>query len=315
MSPEWSPEISVSAEQCRALIEAQFPTLAPVLAEPLGEGWDNTAYRVNGVYVFRFPRRQIAVRCLELEARALATLAPRLPLPVPIPEFIGVPSEAFPWPFVGHRMIPGRPASDARLGTSQRAALAEPLAHFLRALHAIPVEEAARLGAGPDPFQRLDLAPRLARARDILDELARRRLVDDARPLWSALQAAPALYAPRADTLVHGDLYARQLLVDGEGRLSGVIDWGDLHVGNPAVDFAVAHSFLPPEAHTVFRRAYGEIADATWALARARAVWHTLNVTLYADSVADACLLRECGVALGLLGAGTEQGEGERSQL
>jgi aminoglycoside phosphotransferase (APT) family kinase protein len=104
---------------------------------------------------------------------------------------------------------------------------------------------------------------------------------------------APADYSLRSDTLVHGDLYVRHLLVDAEQRLSGVIDWGDVHLGDPAVDLAVAHSFLPPSAHAVFRQAYGPFENSTWQLARLRAVWHTVNVLIYAHDSGDADLMRE----------------------
>jgi aminoglycoside phosphotransferase (APT) family kinase protein len=301
MRPEWSPDIGVSPELACMLIEAQFPALVPAHVEPLGAGWDNTAYQINEMYVFRFPRRQLVIRCLEMEARLMPALGPRLPLPVPIPEFLGTPSEVFPWPFLGHRKIPGRTACTVHLDDTQRTQLAEPLARFLKALHTIPADEAARLGAGSDPFQRLDMAPRLSRARTTLDELVQRGILDNLKPLWCLLNAAPALYSARANTLVHGDLYARQLLLDSEGQVSGIIDWGDVHLGNPAVDFALAHSFLPAQAHAEFRQAYGRIDEPTWQLARARAVWHTLNLTLYADSIGDADLIRECRCALGFL--------------
>src|SRR6516164_1241820 len=105
MTQPWSAEFVVSADLARSLIEAQFPHLAPARVEALGVGWDNSAFRVNDAYVFRFPRRQIAVPLLGVEAGLLPALAPRLPLPVPAPTFLGRPTEAYPWPFAGHPMI------------------------------------------------------------------------------------------------------------------------------------------------------------------------------------------------------------------
>ena len=71
MNRPWSAEHDVSASLARELIETQFPKLTPVGVEPLGVGWDNTAYRVNDKFVFRFPRRQIAVELIRTEARVL----------------------------------------------------------------------------------------------------------------------------------------------------------------------------------------------------------------------------------------------------
>jgi aminoglycoside phosphotransferase (APT) family kinase protein len=101
--------------------------------------------------------------------------------------------------------------------------------------------------------------------------------------------------------VVHGDLYARALLVDG-GDLAGVIDWGDLHLGDPALDLAVAHTFLGPAAHTAFRVAYGSIDPETWQLARLRAVFHTAALLSYAVDQRDADLEREARTALAAMG-------------
>ncbi|HXR43271.1 MAG TPA: hypothetical protein VN759_00605, partial [Pseudolysinimonas sp.] len=53
----WAPEVEVTPELATALIESQCPALAPARLEAMGAGWDNTAYLVNGDWVFRFPRR------------------------------------------------------------------------------------------------------------------------------------------------------------------------------------------------------------------------------------------------------------------
>src|ERR1700676_2615249 len=142
MQRPWTAEIEVSAALAQVLIESQFAELAPIRIAPLGVGWDNTAYRVNGEYVFRFPRRQIAVELILTETRLLPLVAPRLSLPVPVPKFVGQPTERYPWPFSGYRMLAGRTACAAGMDDRQRIAAAEPLARFLAALHAIDADEA-----------------------------------------------------------------------------------------------------------------------------------------------------------------------------
>ncbi len=298
MTSPWSPERVVSAALARSLVEAQFPALAPADVEPFGAGWDNTAYRVNRSHVFRFPRRQVAVPLLITETRLLPAIAPHLPLPVPNPTFIGRASPPYLWPFAGYPMLPGRTACGAGLTEDRRIAAAEPLGEFLKALHAIPPAEAVRHGAGPDPISRLDVAGRRPKAHELLHRLAARGLIADPHPLAAALDDAPAGHAVRADTLVHGDLYARHLLVDEAGRLAGVIDWGDVHLGDPASDLAAAHLLLPSAAHEAFRRAYGSVAETTWALARFRAVWHALHVLEYGTDAGDPDLVRAADYAL-----------------
>jgi aminoglycoside phosphotransferase (APT) family kinase protein len=298
-APDWTPEEVVSPERAAELIGAQFPELAPVRVSPLGAGWDNTAYRVNDSHVFRFPRREIAVALLETEARVLPAIAGRLPLPIPQPTLVGRPTEAFGWPFTGYPFLEGRTACRLGLDEAQRAAVAEPLGHFLAALHGLPVDEMVALGVSGDSIGRLDLSTRVPRALEVLGRLPPASLGCDAAAVRRLIEASAAIRAPTARVLAHGDLYVRHLLIDEQGQLCGIIDWGDLHVGNPAVDLAVAHGFLPPAARSAFLRAYGRRVPApTWWLARFRAIFSALCILDYGRQTGEADLEREGRISL-----------------
>jgi aminoglycoside phosphotransferase (APT) family kinase protein len=296
--PPWTAERSVSPELARDLIELRFPALAPVRVESPSEGWDNVAYLVNGSYIFRFPRRGIAAGLIRTEAAVLPVIAPRLPLEVPVPLFAGEPEERFPWPFAGYRRIAGRTACRANLDDEQRRRAAVALGRFLRALHAVPREEADRAGAGPDTLARLDVGKHRGMVTERLDELQAKGLWDDVRPWREIAEAMPADLPPGGPVLVHGDLYARHILVDDQSAPCGVIDWGDVHLGEPALDLSIAHGFLPPAARDAFRAAYGPIDEETWRKARFRALFHTVILLLYGADIGDADLIREARTAL-----------------
>ena len=175
----------------------------------MGTGWDNWAYCVNDRYVFRFPRRQIAIPLIEREVRLMPLVASRVPLAVhPCLGTVGRGESCYPWPFAGYELIPGRTACVAALGESQRCQIAPVLADFLRSLHTIPAELAHAQGAVGDDVGRLDTARRIAQARQRLDRLVELDLIADATPLVQIL-TLPAMsgYRPRMNTLVHGDLY------------------------------------------------------------------------------------------------------------
>lgn len=83
----WDAEQIVSAPFAKTLIETQFPELAPAAISLLGYGFDNTVYQVNDRFVFRFPRRELAVGLLKTENQLLPSLASQLPLSIAEPIF------------------------------------------------------------------------------------------------------------------------------------------------------------------------------------------------------------------------------------
>jgi aminoglycoside phosphotransferase (APT) family kinase protein len=256
--PEWSPEIVVDETLARRLLADQFPELALDSLSLAGEGWDNTAWLVDQRWLFRFPRREIALDGVGRELRVLPLLAPQLPLPVPEPLFVGAPGPAFPWPFFGTAVVPGRELAEAQLDDRGRAALARPLGVFLRTLHAADV--AVELPV--DPLRRADMGFRVPLARNRLDELG-----VAATGAEDVLDAALELPPPERVTLVHGDLHLRHAFVE-DGRLSGVIDWGDVCRADPAIDLVLVWCALPRAARAEFFSAYGPVSDA--GLLRAR---------------------------------------------
>ncbi len=294
MGSVWSADIPLDEAAARQLIAAQFPALAGHELRPLGVGWDNTAYLVGAATVFRFPRRQGAAELLAREAQIVPLLAPHLPVPIPAPTFVGTPTPLFPYPFVGYPFLRGTPASDLAVSDDDdaRTALAAPLGAFLRALHGIPIDAATRTWAPGDEIARNDLAGRApglsVRLRGnaaALDGAAVARLV----ALVGQLATTPARAAPPC--WVHGDLYPRHLLLDEAQRFVGVIDWGDVHLGDPALDLSLAWTFLPIVAHPAFRAGYGPIDAATWDRARFRAIHYGAILAEYGRAEGIAPLL------------------------
>src|SRR5579862_8163188 len=96
---EWAAEVTVDEALARRLIQAQFPGLELRSIHPLGQGWDMTVWQVDEHWVFRFPRREMAIPGLLNEIALLPRLAPLLPLPIPIPTYLGQPSPDCCWPF------------------------------------------------------------------------------------------------------------------------------------------------------------------------------------------------------------------------
>jgi aminoglycoside phosphotransferase (APT) family kinase protein len=292
---EWAPEFDVDESLALQLITRQFPQVRAASIARFGAGMDNVAYLVDDRYVFRFPRRAIVAPLLERETRVLGRIAPLVPVAIPVPQFIGKPDEGYPWTFAGYDRLQGVTACTTALSRLQRFDLAAPLGGFLRALHAADPQIGAGAGLPGDELGRLDHDKRFPLAKQRFAELEAASVLRDTEPFLSFLAAHAPRPARAPCSIVHGDLYARHVLLDTSQRLCGIIDWGDVHLGDRAVDLMVAHSMLPQRAHGEFMRAYGAVDEETWLRAKYRAVYHCALVAHFGMQINDAGL-RDAGL-------------------
>jgi len=296
--PEWSAQIEVDVAWARRLIAGQFPELAGASVEAFGEGWDNTVWLVGGRLLFRFPRRSIAVAGLEREVAALPVLGPLVDLPVPAVAYRGRPAEGYPWPFVGTPLLPGAEICEAPPPEEARSQLGRRIALFLRSLHGPEALAAVTpLGLPVDPNGRADMQQRAPRALLHLDRVAQTGLWE--APAWvpDLFAAATALAPSDQRVVVHGDLHFRHLLVE-DGRLTAVVDWGDVCLGCRSIDLQLYWSFLSPEERPAFLEVYGPVDDGD--LLRARVLAFSLNALLavYGDQTGRPAVAREAVASL-----------------
>lgn len=265
-----------TSEQVAALIHAQCPEHAgPV--RPFGGGWDNVLFRVGHGLLARMPRREVGALALEREARWLPVLSEGLSLPTPVHCFTGQPDGAFPWPWALTPWLAGEPALtvDPSVGPE--------LGEFFRTLHRPAPQGAPREAARSMPLARKsETVRRLATAHP-----ERAGLLE----IWEDALAAPGHRGPPC--WVHGDLHPFNLLAQS-GRLSAVIDWGDLFAGDPAPDLAAAWMLLDPAHHAPLEES---VSPGRWRRGRGWAVYFGLVLV---DAVS-----RGGGRGLGQVGART----------
>jgi aminoglycoside phosphotransferase (APT) family kinase protein len=275
--PQWTADIDIDAALAARLVASQFPELARLTVQPFGFGWDNVAFLIDKRIVFRFPRRKIAAHLIEREIAVLPHVAKSLPLAISAPRFIGIKTAEYPWVFAGYELIVGSTLCTVALSDSARFDLAEPIAKFLKALHDMEPAQLVARGLPPDEIGRLDHEKRLRIACERILQLTLSGELASGDLLTTWLEAHPTVtLEDEKRRLVHGDLYARHILVNNSGQPTGVIDWGDVHLGDPALDIAIAHLILPSNSHAAFRAAYGPIDDRTWTSARYRAIYHAI---------------------------------------
>jgi aminoglycoside phosphotransferase (APT) family kinase protein len=259
IQPKPAADVRVDPRLIQALLQEQHPDLAGRPLVELAEGWDNAVFRLGDDLAVRVPRRAVAAALIEHEQRWLPQLSRRLPLPVPAPLRVGGPGCGYPWrwsivPWLQGDIAPGPSMADAAFGTA--------LAGFLVALH-----EPAPADAPQNPWRGVPLSSRASSVPEYLDRVD--GLVDRAAVFteWQQTMSTPPWARP--PVWIHGDLHPGNLLVH-QGRLSAVIDFGDLTAGDPATDLSVAW-MLPAGSRRAFRAAYGAdmASDSdTWSRAR-----------------------------------------------
>ncbi len=272
-------EIHTDTALVSRLLAAQFPRWADLSIGPVrSAGTDNAIYRLGNDMVVRLPRNESRLGPLEKECRWLPTLAPLLPLAVPVPLAKGMPAEGYPWEWSVYRWLEGETATAERIADLAQAAT--DLAQFVAALQRVDPTR------GPSPgehnfFRGVPLAARDAATRAAIGFLRGAIDVGAVTAAWEAALRAPEWQLP--PVWIHGDLSSGNLLVM-EGRLSAVIDFGCLGVGDPACDLMVAWTLLSGESREAFRAALA-VDDATWARGRGWALsWALIFIPYYVNT-------------------------------
>lgn len=271
MTETKSKRIPFDADLVRRLVASQFPQWAHLPVSPVTFGGkNNTTFHLGDEMSVRLPSARAYVAQVEKEQAWLPRLAPLLPLPIPEPVGLGEPGEGYPWPWSVYRWIEGETAALDRIPDLPR--FARDLAGFLRALQAIDVADGPAAGQH-NFFRGGPLATYDAQTRQAITDLG--GSIDGATALviWEQALAAEWSNPP---VWLHGDVAAGNLLVK-DGKLSAVIDFGILGVGDPACDLAIAWTLLHGEARAAFREAL-PLDAGTWARGRGWTIWKALIV-------------------------------------
>jgi aminoglycoside phosphotransferase (APT) family kinase protein len=225
-------EVETDVELVRRLLAGQFRQWAELSIDPVvSYGTDHDIYRLGHRLAARLPRIGWATRQAAKEGEWLPKLAPHLPLAVPVQLAVGVPAEGYPFAWSIYEWLPGENANGA-IDDLDRAAV--DLAAFVNALRRIDTTGAHHRG----PRERgAPLAELDDQFRESLAQLGDR--VDGDAALRSWEESLNASVWGGVETWVHGDLLPGNLLIV-DGRLSGVIDFGCLNVGDPACDLQTA---------------------------------------------------------------------------
>ena len=221
-----------------------FNNLAPL--KRLADGASSIVVEGAGGFVFRIGKNPESVDSYRHEAQLLPILRGHVDVPIPDPRWCAGPSEALPFGVFGYRKLLGESLQKKRIEALDWKKIAADVGTFMQQLHAVPLDclkdvklpdfhgkpsTLADIQAQVLPYLKLVLT---AREYEVANQWMEQMQID------SQMQQ----YSP---TLVHGDLFYANLLVDEvKSRITGVVDFENASIGDPAQDFATQYSLGQP---------------------------------------------------------------------
>lgn len=263
-------EIETSVELVRRLLASQYPHLADLrVSEVQPAGTVNAIYRLGAELCVRLPRVEGWAADLDTELQWLPRLSPALPLDIPQPVHAGEPEHGYPFRWAVYRWLPGETFNDDAVDDVGAAARA--LGGFVRALRRVD-GRGAPCCRRSRPLESLD-----AQVGAAIAVLADTLSADAVTAAWEASLGAPRFDA--STVWCHGDLLRPNVLVS-EGRVTAVLDFGSVGVGDPAVDVIPAWAIFGEAGRLLFREVL-DVDNATWMRARGLALHQALMIIPY----------------------------------
>jgi GTP-binding protein HflX len=212
-------------------------------------------------WILRAPRRPDVFDQSRVEARMLRLVAAHLP--VGVPDWRVHARQVIAYPLVDGK--PARTYDDGELQwhfsdpQAPSTAFLDSVASMLVALQSIPEKEATAANA---PVQtpgevRETYREQMASTRAVLSPS------DEVWARWERWLDDDAGW-PRHTALVHGDLHPGHLLLDQQGRLSGVIDWTEAKLTDPSVDLAPFYGCFGEDVLDELLERFEEEGGRTW---------------------------------------------------
>jgi len=269
-TPQTSDKIEINLSLVTDLIAQQFPQWAHLPIRPIEKsGWDNKMFRLGQTMTIRLPSAHYYAAQVPKEQRWLPLLAPHLSFSISRPLAFGVPSSNYPWRWSVYQWIEGENADILHDDKCLRQ-FAVDIAQFLKQLHRIDVSGGPSAGehnfyrGGSPSVYDSEARAAIVQLRDLIDVAA-------VTVVWERAISSTWNKAP---VWVHGDFSVGNILVK-DNRLTAVIDFGCMAVGDPACDLVIAWTFLTDESRKIFKE-HMQLDSGTWARACGWALWKAL---------------------------------------
>ena len=280
-------ELPISLELVRSLVSDQFPQYTELPVTPLGAtGSTNRLFRLGTELLVRLPRQPDSGKGVMKEARWIPALSGQLPLKTPEILHLGKPDASYPEVWAITRWLNGELPRVWQPGDPENRdgkQLAEDLAAFIRALQHIEVTAEAKADESLRWYRGLALIEYDLTFRRTLEFCRSQDDIDldfeAIEAVWTNSLRLPEARTAAPDRWYHSDLVAENLLLQ-DSRLTAVLDFGGLAIGDPTIDLHGAWELFDPSARSTFRTALGA-GDGQWLVGRAWALAIGLGALSY----------------------------------
>lgn len=251
-------ELEINEQLVQILLKNQCPHWADLPLESVkSSGTDNALFRLGSEYVARLPRIHWATESINKEYEWVPKIAKLLKTPISTPAFKGKPGSSYPYSWIVAKWNEGHNPDFEN--DSEYEHLAKELAYFLNELHGI------KLANGPPSRRGVRLNEVSEETMQSISRLAGEINVASVNSLWHDLLNIP--YWNKEPVWVHGDFLPGNILIE-KTRLSAVIDFSDVGIGDPACDLVIAWSLLGSRSRNIFKENLEQVDNDTWERGR-----------------------------------------------
>ncbi|OGT39700.1 MAG: hypothetical protein A3F12_01670 [Gammaproteobacteria bacterium RIFCSPHIGHO2_12_FULL_38_14] len=274
---------TINTDLVHELIAIQFPQWRDLTVQAVTpQGWDNKTFRLGDQMLVRLPSGAEYERQVKKEHHWLPIIASKLPLPIPQPIAMGKPSKSYPWDWSVYQWLDGASANNIALDDTVLETIAKQLAEFFIAFHKIDITDGPTAGlhnwwrAAHTSVYDTETRMLIAKLKNDID-------VVKATSLWE--KALDSKWH-KESVWVHGDVASGNILLK-DNKISAIIDFGCMGIGDPACDLTIAWTFFKNNSLKIFKDIVNLDSD-TWARARGWALWKALyELSQLEDKLSD----------------------------
>lgn len=223
-------------------IEKHFPNLRYKEARIIRHGWDHDVVVLDDKWVFRFTKNKDYLRVLRKEISVINWLKKYTKLPLPDYKYVAKDGSFGYYPMLKGREL-RKHIFQRHFKGSKKERLAKELGEFLTVLHSLPLETAQHWGIKTGPYSRGAYEQRQVRMRKTLFPKLNAKEITWIEAQYKQFMELDWNFQP---VVLHSDFTHHHILVDVEkGRVSGLIDFADVEVGDPARDLGALWEYGP----------------------------------------------------------------------